>query len=122
MPIAEVDGRPVGLAEVDQAPGGGVGQDFVLRIPLERDADELRLESVGAQLADQFADVVFRPPFHEGDLRFADHDAAGRHAACGADALGEEKASILRVMSNRGILTRHCSPWHPGDAKLKRKP
>ena len=39
----EVDRFAVALAQVDEAPGRGMREDFALRIPFERDADELGL-------------------------------------------------------------------------------
>src|SRR5262249_7430082 len=53
----EVDRPSVALAEIQQAPCGGMRQDLLLRIPLERDADELRLVSARDELAQQLADV-----------------------------------------------------------------
>ncbi len=46
MPIARSIRPAVALAQVDEAPGRRVGQDLLLRVPLEGDADEIRREAV----------------------------------------------------------------------------
>ena len=61
------------------SPGCGVRQDFVLRVPLERDADQLRLMPALAQLAHELADVHLRAAMHERHLGFTNDDAEGGH-------------------------------------------
>ena len=70
----------VALAQIEQPPRGGVGQDFVLRVPLERHADDVRLVPGGAQPIDQRAHQQFGPPGHEGHLRLAHENPSHRHA------------------------------------------
>ena len=54
-------------------------EDFLLRIPLERNADELGLIPVRAQLLMQRANVVLGAAMHERNLYLADDDAANTH-------------------------------------------
>src|SRR4029079_19430394 len=74
-PDRQVDGRTIALAQIEEAPGGGMREDLVLRIPLEGDAHQLGLVAMQAELPYQLADVVFGAPLDEGDLGFADDDA-----------------------------------------------
>ncbi len=50
VPITRSIGSPFDLAQIDQAPRRRVRENFPLRIPLERNADELGLIPVRAQL------------------------------------------------------------------------
>ena len=70
----EIDRAAVALAQIEQPPRRGVRQDLLLRIPLERHADELGLVAARAQLAHQLADVDLGAAVHERHLRFADDD------------------------------------------------
>ena len=70
----EIDRPAVALTEIDEPPGGRVRKDFVLRVPLERDADELSEIPAGRQLARQLPHVGFRAAVHERHLRLADYD------------------------------------------------
>ena len=74
-PDGQVDAGAVALAEVEEPPRRGVGQDLVLRIPLEGDADQLGLVAVQAELPDQLPDVVFGAALDERHLGFTDDDA-----------------------------------------------
>ena len=75
----QIDRLPVALAQIEQPPRRGVRQDLVLRIPLERHADELRLVPALAQLPHQLPHVHLGAAVHERHLGFADDDAEGRH-------------------------------------------
>jgi hypothetical protein len=68
-----------------------VGQDLVLRIPLERDADQLGLVAVQPELPDQLPDVVFGAALDERDLSLTDDDA---HRTGGAYPLPSPKDTI----------------------------
>ena len=70
----EIDRPPVALAEIEQPPGRGVGQDLFLRIPLERHAHELGVVAARVQLAHQLTDVHLGAAVHERHLRFTDDD------------------------------------------------
>ena len=77
----EIDRLAVALAQVDQAPRRGMREDLSLRIPLKRNADELGLIPVCAQLPMQRANVVLGATMHERNLHFADNDALNTHRA-----------------------------------------
>ena len=76
----EVDWTSVAFTEVQEPPRRRMGQDFFLRIPLERNAHQLREMAVRAKLAHQLADENLRATVHEGHLGFADEDRL--HDAC----------------------------------------
>ena len=79
----QVDRPAVALAEVEQPPCGGVGEDLVFRIPLERQRDALHGVPAGPELRDEAADVQLGASLHERHLRLADHDRADVHEARG---------------------------------------
>src|SRR4029079_14997234 len=54
-PDRQVDGRTIALAQIEEAPGGGMREDLVLRIPLEGDAHQLGLVAMQAELPYQLA-------------------------------------------------------------------
>lgn len=58
-------------------------KNFFLGVPLERDADELGLVPVRAQLFVQRANVILGTTVHERDLNLADDDAANSHEGWG---------------------------------------
>ena len=69
----QVNRAAVALTQVDEAPGGGVGEDLFLRILLEWQADKLRRETVLLELVDEGPDVVFGTSGDERHLSLA-HD------------------------------------------------
>ncbi len=69
------------LAQIDQAPGGGVREDLVLRVPLERDRNAAGLVPALAQPQNQFAHVRLGPAFDEGHLRLAHGNGSNGHLA-----------------------------------------
>ena len=86
----QVDRFAVAFAQVDEPPRGRVRQDFLLRIPLERHADDLGLVAVGAQLLVQRADVVLGAAVHKWNLYFADNDALNGHSDAGGIIVSRE--------------------------------
>ncbi len=79
VPMTRSIGSPLRLAQIDQAPRGRMRENFLLRIPLERNTDELGLIPVGAQLLMQRANVVLGATMHEWNLYLTDDDAANTH-------------------------------------------
>jgi hypothetical protein len=75
----QVDRFSVRLAQIDQPPRRCVRENFFLRVPLEGNADQLRLVPVQTQLLMQRANVVFGATMHERNLHLADNDAANTH-------------------------------------------
>src|SRR5829696_8465660 len=75
----QVDRTAVALAEVEQPPRCGVRKDLFLRIPLERDADQLGVVTARPQLANELAHVNFRAAVYERDLRFTDENRLHAH-------------------------------------------
>ena len=73
----QIDRPAVALGEVQQPPGGGVREDFFLRIPLEGQRDALDQVAGGPQLLDERAHVHLGAAVDERHLRFADHHACG---------------------------------------------
>ncbi len=115
----EVDRLAVGLAQIDQPPRGRMREDLLLRIPLERNADELGLISVGAQLLVQRANVVLGAAVHERNLDLADDDAADMPSVRGVtstirrDVLEVNHAALvlhLRPMSERIVMVASSYP------------
>jgi hypothetical protein len=75
--------RPaIALAQVEQTPGGGVRQQFVLRVPLEGHRHAIGLEAPAAQFIDELLDEQFGAPADERNLSFADKDGANGHRLC----------------------------------------
>jgi hypothetical protein len=70
----KIDRPAVAFRQVEQPPRAGVRQYFAFRVPLERQADALGLESVVAELQHQLADERLGAAADERHLRFADHD------------------------------------------------
>src|SRR5687768_3205962 len=75
----QVDRFAIRLAQIDEAPRGGVRKNFPLRIPLEWNADQLGLISAGAQLMMQCTHMVLRAAMDEGNLYLTNDDAANTH-------------------------------------------
>ena len=69
--MARSMGCPYAFAQVQEAPGCGVRENFLLGIPLEREAHQLRQVTVLPQLIDELPDVVLRAASDERDLCFA---------------------------------------------------
>ena len=67
----QVDGPPVAFAQVQEAPGCGVRENFPLGIPLKGEAHQLRQVPVLPQLIDELTDVVLRAASDERDLCLA---------------------------------------------------
>ena len=77
----QIDAGAVALAQVEEPPRRGVGEDFVLRIPLEGHAHQLGLVTVEPELPDQLPHVVFGAALDERHLGFTDDDT---HRTAGA--------------------------------------
>ena len=97
----QVDPGPVALAQVEEPPRRGVGQDLVLRVPLEGDADELRLVAVQPELPHQLPDVVLGAPLDERDLGFTDDDAHRTRGAYLLPASERTPSLVLGLSPNR---------------------
>ena len=84
-PDDEVDRPAVAFRQVEQPPGGGVREDFLLRIPLEGQRDALDEVAARPELGHQAAHVNLGAAVHERHLGLADdHRADARSAARGA--------------------------------------
>ena len=70
----EIDAFAVGLAEIDHAPGGGLREQFFLRVPLERHRHAFGAVATAAQFVDEAADVQLGATVHERHLRLAHGD------------------------------------------------
>jgi hypothetical protein len=57
-----------------------VGKDFLLRVPLERDTDELGQVTAFPELTDELTDMNFGPTVDERNLSLANEDRAHTHA------------------------------------------
>ena len=100
----EIDRLAVALAQVEQPPGRGVRQDLVLRIPLERDADQLGVVAARAQLAHQLAHVDLGAAVHERHLRLADDDRIGpTESECGVRPIRRNRGSGPRALTLRRV-------------------
>ena len=72
----EIDRPPVAFREVQQAPRTRVRENFGLRVPLERHADQLSVIPVQPELADQLTDMVLSTAADKRHLGFADENRA----------------------------------------------
>src|SRR5687767_4892024 len=95
----EVDRFAVRLAQINQPPCRSVRENFLLWIPLERNADDLGLISVRAQLMMQRANMVLGATVHERNLDLADDDASNTHQCEGI---------LYRPFSNKLCPCLHC--------------
>ena len=75
-----IDPLAVRLGQIDQPPRGGLRQQLVFRIPLERNRHALGAVAAARQLVDQAAHVQLRAAVHERHLRLADEHGL-RHVA-----------------------------------------
>ncbi len=69
-------GRPLLSLRSMQTPGGGVRQNFVLRVPLEGHADELGVVPLALKFVDERAHVILGAATDERHLGFADQNRA----------------------------------------------
>ena len=70
-----VDRLAVALGQIDHPPRGGVREELVLRIPLERQSTRARRGSRARRSSSTSSrDVQLGAAVHERHLRFADHD------------------------------------------------
>jgi len=53
----QIDGAAVAFAQIEEPPRRSVREDLVLRVPLERQRDTVRVDASGAELVDQFATI-----------------------------------------------------------------
>ena len=75
----EVDGFMVALSQIQEPPCRGVRQDLFLRIPFERNGNQIGLVSRGAQTVDEPPNKRLRAAGHEGHLGFAHENRSYSH-------------------------------------------
>ena len=93
--MTQIDRPAVALVEIEQPPRRRVREDLVLRVPLERHADEFGVVAVLAQLAHELAHVELGAAVNERHLRFADENGAGHSGRSGGNP--------ARIRLSRGV-------------------
>ena len=71
-----IDPLSVGLGEIHEPPGGRLGEELLLRIPLEGNRGRLRLVPLAPQFVHETLDVQLGTAAHEWHLCFADENPA----------------------------------------------
>ena len=100
----QIDRPAVAFAQIEQPPRRGVRQDFFLRVPLERDADELGLVAARAQLPHELANVDLGAAVHERHLRFADEHSLERPFGRSGRRISRRVAEVDHVAVEDDVL------------------
>ena len=105
----EIDRAAVALAEIEQTPRGGVRQDFVLRIPLERQRHAIGGDAARAQLAHELLHEQLGAAAHERHLRFADEDGVDSHSVCSQSTPPDRACEVGPPGTPAAPAGRRCS-------------